>query len=276
MLNWRCMVFISYARGSSSEEANALRRAIEDESTPVFLDTADIDAGESVPDEVFEALLASRVVVAFADSRYFTRRYCLEELMTAVAPYRAFGRRPASSEELRRALEHLVVAVPPRKLRPGELRGLPPPVASTNWPTARQTARIAALVRSRLATVSSTIGADLESLGELEKVRERLRQVLTIPPPRSMHGVPLYHELALPHSIVDAFVGRGRELWELHTILSQRLPGSAALTASLEGAGGFGKTRLALEYLHRYGPDTYSGGIIWINADVAEDRFEAQ
>jgi tetratricopeptide (TPR) repeat protein len=48
------------------------------------------------------------------------------------------------------------------------------------------------------------------------------------------------------------------------------------VTTALEGGGGFGKTRLAVEYVHRYGPNEYPGGIFWVNAEVPEDRLEAQ
>src|SRR5262249_19513441 len=42
------------------------------------------------------------------------------------------------------------------------------------------------------------------------------------------------------------------------------------------GGGGFGKTRMALEYVHRYGPSEYPGGVFWVNAEVPEERLEAQ
>jgi hypothetical protein len=42
----------------------------------------------------------------------------------------------------------------------------------------------------------------------------------------------------------------------------------------IEG-GGFGKTRLAAEYLHRFGPGSYPGGLFWVNAEQSL-RLEEQ
>ncbi|HEX2210231.1 MAG TPA: tetratricopeptide repeat protein, partial [Longimicrobium sp.] len=42
---------------------------------------------------------------------------------------------------------------------------------------------------------------------------------------------------------------------------------AAGLTGSIEAIGGFGKTRLALEYLYRFGPRHFKGGLFWINAE---------
>src|SRR5262249_22002203 len=47
------------------------------------------------------------------------------------------------------------------------------------------------------------------------------------------------------------------------------------LTSRIAAGGGFGKTRLAVEYLHRYGPRYYPGGLFWVNAASTslEDEF---
>src|SRR5438445_6506279 len=50
---------------------------------------------------------------------------------------------------------------------------------------------------------------------------------------------------------------------------------AAALTGAIEGGGGFGKTRLATEYLHRFGPGSYPGGLFWVNAEQSL-RLEEQ
>ena len=73
----------------------------------------------------------------------------------------------------------------------------------------------------------------------------------------------------------DAFFGRALELAQLRTMLSLGTLGtSRQQRAVLWGLGGFGKTRIALEYLRRYQED-YSA-ILWINAatyDSAEESF---
>src|SRR5262249_1341537 len=44
----------------------------------------------------------------------------------------------------------------------------------------------------------------------------------------------------------------------------------------ISAAGGYGKSRLASEYLHRYGPLHYSGGLFWIDASGDELALERQ
>jgi hypothetical protein len=78
-------------------------------------------------------------------------------------------------------------------------------------------------------------------------------------------------------SIGADFVGRSDELWRIHHLLSTLRGdvGAAALTGAIEGGGGFGKTRLATEYLHRFGPGSYPGGLFWVNAEQSL-RLEEQ
>jgi hypothetical protein len=109
-------------------------------------------------------------------------------------------------------------------------------------------------------------------------VREILLEETALPPPMNLAGVPLY-PLELPPSLGEAFVGRADHPWQIHSTLSTKRgepSANAALAAVLEGGGGFGKTRLALEYLHRFGPCSYPGGLFWVNADVTGDQLESQ
>ena len=67
------------------------------------------------------------------------------------------------------------------------------------------------------------------------------------------------------------FVGRADRLNDLHQHLWLRHMGEAssvALTAAVHGAGGFGKSRLAAEYVHRYAPACFKGGIFWIQCET--------
>jgi tetratricopeptide (TPR) repeat protein len=268
--------FISYAHSSTARPAEDLHQVLERAGLRTFLDKHDESTGEGIPEQVFDSLLASRVVVIFADANYFTRRYCAEELSTALAAYRALARRHAGRDELDEAVRPVVVALPAKGEPLPDLELFPPEVRSKNWPTAGETHGLADLVRVRVERLQRTIGERLQHLGELVELRERLRETMVIPVPKQLSGVPVYHEAGMPPSIGDGFVGRARELWELHEALVVRQGGAAALTAALEGGGGFGKTRLALEYVHRYGPLDYRGGIFWVNAEVPEDRLDAQ
>src|ERR1700736_3585886 len=133
-------VFIPYARKTSREPAGGLHRELGGESGLAFLDTSDIEAGEQFPKLLVDALLDAKVIVVFADETYFNRWYCLRELRTGLAPFKALLRRGAASEQQRAAaLSHLVVALPQRG--PANLLdGLPSPVRQGSWPSSDQTA----------------------------------------------------------------------------------------------------------------------------------------
>jgi len=130
-----------------------------------------------------------------------------------------------------------------------------------SWPHEDETGRLATLVATRVQQVGETVGERLERLGELGGLQDQLYETIAIPPPKPLGNAFVYHEEGMPPSIGHAFVGRSRELWELHHELATRA-GGAARTVSLEGGGGFGKTRLAVEYVHRYGPPEYAGGLV--------------
>jgi hypothetical protein len=267
-------VFISYARRTSREAAQALHQALGDEA---FLDSSDIEDGEQFPRAIIEALLGSRVVVVLADEVYFTRWYCLRELRTALAPYDVLLRTPGStSEQLSDALRHIVIALPGGG-RPAALDNLPPDLRMTSWPRADETQRLVALIRARLGGTS--LG---ERLGTSEgsRILETLVEEAALPPPGNLAGVPVYHPKGqMEVSISERFVGRAHDVARIHFTLST-MRGDAARSAALSGtvsaAGGFGKTRIAIEYLHRYGPSYHPGGLFWINADVDHGALEEQ
>ena len=266
-------VFISYSRQASAVEARALAEAL---GSRAYFDVADVEAGEQVPSGIVDALLGARVVVVFAEPTYFRRWYCLRELDVALAAFNALVERGAPPDRRAEALEPVVVAVGTEHA--DELRPLPAAgLRATNWCPATDTAALVALVERRLGTVTPTVGERLAGLSELVAVRETVLEESAVPPARSLAGIPRYFlpgELRV--SIGDAFVGRADELWRIHHQLST-LRGditAAALTGALEGGGGFGKTRLATEYVHRFGRG-YRGGVFWVNAD-GDDRLEEQ
>ncbi|MBD2197738.1 MULTISPECIES: tetratricopeptide repeat protein [Calothrix] len=67
----------------------------------------------------------------------------------------------------------------------------------------------------------------------------------------------------IPLSGVTKFVGRERELQELHRLLQENQ--QVALIAAIAGMGGVGKTELALQYANSHRV-TYQGGICWLSA----------
>lgn len=269
-------VFISYARKASLVWAEGLHRVLGAENGLSFLDSSDIAPAERIPRVLFEALLASKVVVVFADATYFTRRYCREELEVALAAFDALRARGASEDVRDEALAPVIVALPADEPPPQDLERilerLPPTIAQTNWRRADQTADLAALVQDRLQAVERTLRERLHGLGVDEDLYARVHGI-GVPMPRHLGGVRVYPVSAIPASLQDGFVDREEDLWGIHRALSTRRGEAtvAALTGALEGGGGFGKTRLAAEYLHRYGPSTYPGGLFWITAEVPGD-----
>jgi tetratricopeptide (TPR) repeat protein len=66
----------------------------------------------------------------------------------------------------------------------------------------------------------------------------------------------------IPLSGVVEFVGRERELQNLHQLLQEN---QQVAIAAIAGMGGVGKTELALQYAHSHRV-TYQGGICWLSA----------
>jgi tetratricopeptide (TPR) repeat protein len=260
-------VFISYARDASREHALALHQALGGETA--FLDTDAIPLGESFPKTLVDALFDAQVVVIFAEPHYFTRWYCLLEFRIARTPFlRAMARTDIAAREREDALRGLVVAMPPRGVNPMMDR-FPPLVAVRNWPDVGDIDRIAEFVIAELATNPPTLRERYALVGDADAAR-RYVDTTRLPSPAKIGNIPFVPQIGLPTSIGDAFVGRADDLWRIHDLLwtERGDPATAAgLTGAIEATGGFGKTRLALEYLYRFGPRHFKGGLFWINAE---------
>ena len=250
-------IFISYARGDSAGNAQALAGALNGEA---FLDTESIDDGDDFPQQLLDALLAARIVVIFASKNYLERRFCRVEMRLALHG----GNESAS---------HVVLAL-------GEDSGavrdaMPEHVAGTNWPQAAETEDLAALVRKRLGTNLNPLSSRIPPQ-EARVVASLFLEEASIPEPRSLQGILVSFPPGLgAQSIGRRFVGRATELRHLHNTLAEGSGNAARLTSRIAAGAGFGKTRLAIEYLYRYGPRYYPGGIFWINADtsVLDEEF---
>ena len=84
---------------------------------------------------------------------------------------------------------------------------------------------------------------------------------------------------SFPASLNDRFVGRADDLFRIHFTLATlrgEPTSSASLSGSVEAGGGFGKTRLALEYVWRFGVAYFPAGIFWLTADQDESGLERQ
>ncbi|HEX9939307.1 MAG TPA: toll/interleukin-1 receptor domain-containing protein [Longimicrobium sp.] len=261
-------VFISYARDASREHALALHGALGGRTA--FLDTDAIALGERFPEALVDALFNARVVVIFAEPHYFMRWYCLLEFRIARTPFLRAAERPdATAKDKEDALRGLVVAMPPRGVDP-MMERFPPLVRARNWPSVDDIEGIAGLVEAELAANPPTLRDRYASAAEADAARSFLLEATRLPPPLKIGNVPFVPQVGLPTTIADAFVGRADDLWRIHDLLwtERGDPATAAgLTGSIEATGGFGKTRLALEYLYRFGPRHFRGGLFWINAE---------
>ena len=85
-----------------------------------------------------------------------------------------------------------------------------------------------------------------------------------IPPVRPLPPKSLMTLRPNPH-----FVGREDQLRQLETHLRAGSPTAIGQVAAATGLGGIGKTQLAVEYGHRYGP-RYPGGVFWLDMEDEE------
>lgn len=244
-------VFISYARDSSTREATALAERLGEEA---FIDTRGIADGEPFPQALIEAVLGARVVIVFATRDYASRRYCLLELRLALAA--------AASASIVLALGDGAHEV---------LELLPPEIALRNWPPAAQTGRLADLIQGRLASSVAAVGSALDP-DYARRLANSFLEEAALPVPKGLPAATSLPSGVLDRSIGTRFVGRAQCLRALHRALAGP-SGAARLTGKIAAGGGFGKTRLAVEYLHRYA-DCYPGGIFWIDAAGGDLRSQ--
>jgi hypothetical protein len=93
----------------------------------------------------------------------------------------------------------------------------------------------------------------------------------TLPPPG-----PLPAHCRMPYrSLGERFIGRVDSFWDLHDSLFRDRTTILAGEVVVVGAGGLGKTQLAIEYVHRFG-SAYTGGVYWVDADQGLTTLIAQ
>jgi tetratricopeptide (TPR) repeat protein len=254
-------VFISYARSSSASCARAVRSALEETETPVFLDENDISLGDRFTEVLVDALLGARVIVMLLDQTYLTRWYCVWERQAALEPFR---------HQDTIATTTLAVVVALGDGMSSELDRLPPAVRQTSWPTMTDAHGVAKAVRQQLADGALPLTQRLMAAAGRHAVlelRNSLLEATALPDCLDLGKI----SRALGgsrQSKNQAFVGRSNELWRLDDLLAP-IPGkpdAAPAAVALVGGGGLGKTQLAVEYLHRLGPKRFRGGLFWLDA----------
>ena len=261
-------VFISYARTTSQPAATAVRDALEAAGISVFLDERDIPPGGQFPHELADALLDARVVLIFAEAAYFERPWCVYEYRVAMAPARV--RAPRADND--GSLDHVVVALPR-----GEVDSiaahLPPSLARRAWPLATQPGKLVTLVKKALRGPTPTLAERLQGVDD--DAVKALRTGGSVPSPKVLAGCRGFYRAA-PRSLKEAFAGRADLLWRIFHTLETRRAGQISLSCALHGGAGAGKTQLAAEYLCRYGPTHYPGGLVWIDADGDAESLAQQ
>ena len=269
-------VFISYARAASTAGARALRDELVAHGISVFLDESAIDVGDRFPTSIIDALLDTRVVVAFLEPVYFTRWYCVWEWRVALAAYEALVAAPASTAADRDAALRGVVVVLPTGGSAAALQHAPPALQQTNWPRADEPTRVAAAVVEVLTRVPQPVAsrvAALHGLAFVSSFRDQLLAITQLPAPQTVNRPRLYAP-GLPATVGERFVGRADDLWKINYLLTAQ-PGAAGVglwpTVALVAVGGVGKTRIAAEYVHRVAATRFRGGIIWV--DLGDDAL---
>ncbi len=259
-------VFISYTLGRSVDPATALLREL---GTDVaFFDNQDIRHGEDFVDRLLDAILGARVIVIFLDETYFERPYCWFEYEVATSAYDLLIEQNAPRHELVAALDHLVIVLP-ESPPPGILDRLPTLLQTRNWLHANQTSELAKLVAQRRRQCEP-LDQQLSRLvdGDPQALRDSLKDKALPQPQRGVSkDIP---GCTFQRSHGNELLGRRDELWRIHHELTTNL-GKAHRTVALQGGPGIGKTTLAAEYVHRFGPKHYPGGWFWVRADAGPE-----
>jgi tetratricopeptide (TPR) repeat protein len=257
-------VFISYARGASAAAAQRLQGELRAVGIEAFLDVREIPFGAAFPAALADALLDARVVLVFADPRYFERTWCVHELRLLTAAWRAGD--PAG-------LDGVLVALPEQGDIPTATAQLPPPLAAASWPNAGQHEALARLVAERVRCGLPTQRQRLLALNDA-----------TVAPMRGGADVPLAWSDAAPAPTDPApaislaagmptprgegLIGRARDLWLLvHECITARAF-TPARNVVVRGLGGGGKSLLAAEFVARYASRFFPAGVVWVEVEA--------
>jgi hypothetical protein len=220
-----------------------------------FLDESGIETREQFAKVIAKALMEARLAVVFADDTYFSRPYCRWEWSLILRA---------------RGTDHVYVTVAAGSTY--ALDALPPDLRTRNW----STPDLPAVLRAHLKKDPPPIGSliteqDREYLLESSWQQAELPPVLT----SALAAIPHRWLGQMDESSQTRFVGRADLLNELHQRLWLRGEvSSVSLTAAVHGAGGFGKSRMAAEYVHRYAPSCFKGGVFWLQCETdLESQF---
>jgi tetratricopeptide (TPR) repeat protein len=229
--------FFSYRR-ADVERAQPLLVALEAAGVRVWRDLNDLPDNAPITPEIRNAIAGSKALIALYSADYPLSHGWFEELSTAWIAAQQAGELPYS---------RVLVLNPESSV--DHISRVLREQQSIRW-------------SSGFTALAERIRAHVDGLtGSLHKAEALAR--------------PEYHPVAL--IAAPRFVGRVRELWDLHgqltadrmTIISGVF-GPAA--AQVRGMGGNGKSMLAREYALRFGA-AFPGGVFWLNAFGNDDSI---
>ena len=224
--------FLSLA-GPDRPELYRIKQALERENLTSFIDESDIRLFTGITAEIHAALRGSTCLVAYYSKDYPTRSACQFELTTA------FLAAQRSGDPARR-----IIVVNPESseehIAPVELLDARFHKKPANDSELRSLARA---FKQHLDGLPGPLGAI--------PVTER----------------PTWYSARVPGAV--GFVGRYREMWELHSTLNKvEFPLTQASdcgpVAALVGLAGVGKSALAASYAWQFGA-AHLGGVYWID-----------
>ena len=226
-------VFVSYAHHDKSAVApivTALRRA----GLDVWFDETHIDDFESITQSIRDGLQQSKSFLCYYSHVYAPRRTCQWELTTALIAAGGHTESDAPNRLMVINPEDDAEHIQPVSLRGARYRGRPTDNAS---------------LRALVDSIVSKTNEIQFSFGKTY--------------PRTIW----YGSAA---RAAERFVGRAREMWELHSLLHgveeeiitmQHGPASV----QVRGMGGVGKSLLVEQYALRFAA-AYPGGVFWLRA----------
>jgi hypothetical protein len=225
-------IFFSYRRGDL-ERAKPLLDALIKAGIRVWRDETEIPDHASITAEIRNAIADSKALLAFYSDTYPLSNPCQEEIITAWL----------AAEQLGNDAHRRVWIVNPEQ----------------------DFIHIPELLRDQQCPQFSADNAGLLALSQ--RLKDRLAALGTTLGDGHTPGPKFY---GMQPVGAKRFVGRVRELWDLHgKLIANRIgiiTGVYGQTAAqVRGLGGNGKSLLAREYGIRFGR-AYPGGVFWLNA----------